>query len=85
MTDLSLSYTSYAVPHSNTFKPAAAWCFPFYLCFGFALVERKNRNTKKIKYRLTLFIHFQQGSDQGQPGFLRLLLKGDAQAPTIPL
>src|SRR5580765_5477703 len=35
-------YTSYAVPHTNAVSPAAAWYFPFYQCFVFALAERKN-------------------------------------------
>jgi hypothetical protein len=35
----------------NAFEPAAAWYFPLYLCFIFALYERKNETQKKIKYR----------------------------------
>jgi hypothetical protein len=33
---------TYAVPHANALEPAAAWYFSFYLCFVFALCERKN-------------------------------------------
>jgi hypothetical protein len=43
--------TTYAVPHSNAFKPAAAWHSLSYLYFVFALYERKNEIQKKIKYR----------------------------------
>jgi len=39
------------MPRLNAFEPAAARCFPFYLCFIFALYERKNETQKKIKYR----------------------------------
>jgi hypothetical protein len=42
---------TYAVPRLNAFEPAAAWYFLFYLCFLFALVERKKETQKKIKYR----------------------------------
>jgi hypothetical protein len=55
LTDASLHFVatsfsikmSYAVPHTNTFSPAAAWYLPFYLCFVFALAERKNETQKK--------------------------------------
>jgi hypothetical protein len=40
-----------AVSVSAPILPAAVWYFPFYLCFGFALVERKTETQKKIKYR----------------------------------
>src|SRR5205823_3964969 len=43
----SLNSTSYAVPHTNAFSPAAAWYLPFYLCFVFALAERKNETQKE--------------------------------------
>ena len=39
------------MPHTNAFSPAAAWYLPFYLCFVFALCERKNETQKKMKYR----------------------------------
>jgi hypothetical protein len=38
------------VPRANAFWPAAAWHFPLYLCFVFALYERKNETQKNIKY-----------------------------------
>src|SRR6476659_8902866 len=41
-----LIYTSYAVPHSNAFWPAAARCFPFYLYLGFC-----PRRGQKPRYR----------------------------------
>jgi hypothetical protein len=42
-----LSIPSYAVSHTNAFSPAAAWYLPFYLCFVFALCERKNETQKE--------------------------------------
>ncbi len=50
MLERSIART-YAVPHANAFLPAAAWYLPFYLCFVFALAERKNETQKKMKYR----------------------------------
>jgi hypothetical protein len=47
----SVNDRSYAVPFINAFSPAAAWYFPLYLCFDFALSERKIETQKKIKYR----------------------------------
>src|SRR5215207_4601089 len=44
-------FTTYVVPHSNAFSPAAAWYFLFYLYLVFALYERKNQIQKKITYR----------------------------------
>jgi hypothetical protein len=40
---------TYAVPHTNAFLPAAAWYLPFYLCFLFALCERKKETQKNAK------------------------------------
>ena len=37
----------YAVSHANAFEPAAAWYFWYYLCFVFALAERKNETQEK--------------------------------------
>jgi len=45
-----MSYRTYAVPHTNAFKPAAARYFSLYLCFVFALYKRKNETQKKIKH-----------------------------------
>src|SRR3954471_15628780 len=47
----SLINRTYTVPHANAFLPAAAWYLPFYLCFVFALAERKNETQRKMKYR----------------------------------
>jgi hypothetical protein len=47
----ALNDRTYAVPRVNAFSPAAAWCFPLYLCFFFALYDRKNETQKKIKHR----------------------------------
>src|SRR3954466_4805125 len=42
--------STYAVARVSPFSPAAAWYFPFYLYFVFALYERKNEIQKKMKY-----------------------------------
>jgi hypothetical protein len=44
-------YTSYAVPHTNAFSPAAAWYVPFDLCFVFALASAKTKHKRKVQYR----------------------------------
>jgi hypothetical protein len=42
-----ISHSSYAVPHTNAFSPAAAWYVPLYLCFVFALAACKNETQKE--------------------------------------
>ena len=42
-----MSYRTYAVPHTNAFKPAEARYFSLYLYFVFALCKRKNEIQKK--------------------------------------
>jgi hypothetical protein len=41
-------YTTYALLRASAFEPVAVWNFSFYLCFVFALVERKNEKGNKV-------------------------------------
>jgi hypothetical protein len=38
-------------PRLGQILPAATWYFLMYMCFVFALVERKNETQKKMQYR----------------------------------
>jgi len=49
-----LNNRTYAVPLANAFSPAAAWYFLFYLCYVFALAERKNVTQKEDEVPLRM-------------------------------